>query len=54
MLFNKDGTPFKTNLSEALGYKSIKDENGNHIYTVHEGDLTLNDMYELLREMGME
>lgn len=54
LLFNKDGTPFKTNLSEALGYKSIKDENGNHIYTVHEGDLTLNDMYELLREMGME
>lgn len=54
ILIDSEGKPFDTEESVALGYRLIKDEAGNHIYTVHDGDLTLEGMRELLTQMGMK
>ena len=51
LLINNDGTPYNTNASEALGYKFIKNENGMHVYTLHDGDLTLDNIEEILNNM---
>lgn len=51
ILFGSDGMPYKAIESEALGYKMIKDENGNILYTVHYGDLTSSEMIELIENM---
>lgn len=53
ILIDSEGKPFDTEESVALGYRLIKDEEGNHIYTVHDGDLTLEGMIEILNQMGM-
>lgn len=53
VLFNSDGTPYKTDKSEVLGYKVIKDSEGRHILTLHDGDLTLSEMKEILEEMDI-
>lgn len=50
-LIDSKGEPYKTAKSEALGYNMITDEAGNHIYTVHYGDLTYDEMKTLLDEM---
>lgn len=54
VFINSDGTPLKSAGSELFGYKEIKNENGEHIYTIHEGDLTKEEMKELLVKMGMK
>lgn len=54
VFINQDGTPLKSAGSELFGYKEIKSEEGEHIYTIHEGDLTLDEMKELLVKMGMK
>ncbi|MCI8519275.1 MAG: hypothetical protein HFJ51_04205 [Clostridia bacterium] len=51
LLINNDGTPYNTDISEAFGYKLIKNEAGEHIYTIHDGDLTLSNMEEILNNM---
>lgn len=57
VLFNADGTPFVP--SEELAKKiqfdmySHKDTN-EHIFTVHQGGLTEEQMWEILKEMGVE
>lgn len=51
LLINSDGTPYSAGISEAFGYKVVQDEEGNHLYTVHYGDLSLNDMIKILRRM---
>lgn len=54
VFINSDGTPLKSAGSELFGYKEIKSESGEHIYTIHEGDLTKEEMKELLVKMGMK
>ncbi len=54
VFISQDGTPLKSAGSELFGYKEIKDEKGEHLYTIHEGDLTLDEMKELLVKMGMK
>ena len=51
LLINSDGTPYSDDISEVFGYKAIKDEEGNHVYTVHFGDLSINDMMKILKNM---
>ena len=50
-LIDGKGEPYKTTESEALGYNMITNESGNHVYTVHYGDLTYEEMKELLEDM---
>lgn len=50
-LIDSNGEPYKTAESEALGYKMITDREGNHIYTVHYGDMTYEEMKTLLEKM---
>lgn len=54
ILIDNNGMPYKTTASEVFGYKIIKDTAGNHIYTIHDGEFTLNDMRNILVEMGMK
>ena len=54
VLFNSDGTPYKTTKSEIFGYKKINDSQGNHILTLHDGDLTYDDMGEIINELGLK
>lgn len=51
VLYGSDGMPYNATESEALGYKMIKDESGNVLYTVHYGDLTLDEMIKLIDNM---
>ncbi|MBS6315366.1 MAG: thioredoxin family protein [Ruminococcus sp.] len=57
VLFNADGTPFVP--SEELEKKIQFDmyshrDTGEHIFTVHQGGLTEEQMWEILKEMGVE
>ena len=57
VLFNADGTPFVP--SEELAKKIQFDmyshrDTGEHIFTVHQGGLTEEQMWEFLKEMGVE
>lgn len=54
ILIDSQGNPYDTVESIADGYSLIKDEEGKHIYTVHEGDLTLSEMRELIAEMEIK
>ena len=54
ILIDSEGNPFDTVESIAHGYSLIKDGNGEHIYTIHEGDLTLTEMRELLTQMEIK
>lgn len=51
LLINNDGTPYNTDISVAFGYKIIKNEAGEHVYTIHDGDLTLDNMEAILNNM---
>ncbi len=51
ILFNSDGTPYISTETEAFGYKMIKNENEEHIYTIHRGELTLKDMKLLINSL---
>ncbi|MCI8397620.1 MAG: hypothetical protein HFJ52_08515 [Clostridia bacterium] len=54
LLINSDGTPYKGEESEIFGYKKIKSEDGTHIYTIHEGDLTLEEMKAIITKMTIK
>ncbi len=52
-LFNSDGTPYNPTNADEMNIEIIKDENGNHTLTKHVGILTLFEMRQMLKEMGM-
>lgn len=57
VLFNADGTPFVP--SDELAKKMQFDmysyrETGEHVFTVHQGGLTEEQMWKILKEMGVE
>ena len=51
VFINSDGTPYAPENSSELEY--ITDENGKHILTIHAGVLTLDEMKDILKEMGL-
>ena len=57
VLFNADGTPFipSDELAKEIQFDmySHKDT-GEHIFTVHQGGLTEEQMWKILKEMGVE
>ena len=58
VIFNPDGTPYEPSgdvVEQIGGFKLYSDENsGEHIFTVHEGGLTEEQMRLILAEMGVE
>ena len=58
VIFNPDGTPYKPSgdvANQIGGFKMYSDqESGEHIFTVHEGGLTEEQMRLILAEMGVE
>ena len=53
MFINSDGTPYTPENADELGLEFMKDENGKHIYTMHVGGLTFEQMKTMLKEMGL-
>ena len=57
VIFNPDGTPYEPSgnlIAQIGGFKLYSDENsGEHIFTVHEGGLTEEQMRLILAEMGV-
>ena len=53
VLYNSNGTPYSPENAEELGLEFVKNENGEHIYTIHVGILTENEMRNMLKEMGI-
>lgn len=52
VLIDSNGNPYKTEESISTGFKLIKDEiTKEHIFTFHDGDLTLNQMRYLIEQM---
>ena len=57
VLFNADGTPFvpSEELAAKIQFDMYSHEDTNeHIFTVHQGGLTEEQMWEILKEMGVE
>lgn len=58
VIFNPDGTPYEPSgdaVDQIGGFKLYSDqESGEHIFTVHEGGLTEEQMRLILAEMGVE
>ena len=57
ILFNADGTPFvpSDELSKKIQFDMYSHKNtGEHIFTVHQGGLTEEQMWAILKEMGVE
>lgn len=58
VIFNPDGTPYEPSgdvVAQIGGFKMYSDEDsGEHIFTVHEGGLTEEQMRLILAEMGVE
>ena len=58
VIFNPDGTPYKPSgdvANQIGGFKMYSDqESGEHIFTVHEGGFTEEQMRLILAEMGVE
>ncbi len=54
IFINSDGMPYAPQNAEELGLEFMKDENGKHIYTRHIGGLTLEQMKNMLKEMGLD
>lgn len=52
ILFNSDGTPYKIENGEDLGFSSITLENGEQI-TAHVGYLSEQELRNMLKEMGL-
>lgn len=55
VLFNADGTPFVPSdaLAKEIQFDMYKNT-GEHIFTVHQGGLTEEQMWAILKEMGVE
>lgn len=57
VLFNADGTPFvpSDELAKKIQFDMYSHKNtGEHIFTVHQGGLTEEQMWAILKEMGVE
>lgn len=57
VLFNADGTPFvpSDELAKEIQFDMYSHkESGEHIFTVHQGGLTEEQMWAILKEMGVE
>ena len=57
VLVNADGTPFvpSDELAAKIQFTMYSDKNTNeHVFTVHQGGLTEEEMREILNEMGVE
>lgn len=57
VLVNADGTPFvpSDELAAKIQFTMYSDKNTNeHVFTVHQGGLTEEQMREILKEMGVE
>lgn len=57
VFFNADGTPFvpSDELASKLQFTMYSDKtNGEHIFTVHQGGITEEEMREIFAEMGVE
>lgn len=57
VLFNADGTPFvpSDELAKEIQFDMYSNKNtGEHIFTVHQGGLTEEQMWAILREIGVE
>lgn len=57
VLFNADGTPFvpSDELAKEIQFDMYSHkESGEHIFTVHQGGLTEEQMRAILKEMGVE
>ena len=52
ILFNSDGTPYKIENGEDLGFSSVTLENGEQI-TAHVGYLSEQELRNMLKEMGL-
>ena len=53
IFINSDGTPYVPKNAEGLELEFVKDESGNHIFTIHVGALTVEQMETMLKEMGL-
>ena len=51
ILINSDGTPYIPNDNSIDGFETIKDENGNALYTMHVGILTRAQMLNIIKQM---
>ena len=51
ILINSDGTPYIPNDNSIDGFETIKDENGNALYTMHVGILTRAQMLNIIEQM---
>ena len=57
VLFNADGTPFvpSDELAAEIEFSMYSDKtSGDHVFTVHQGGLTEEQMRSILKEMGVE
>lgn len=57
VLFNADGTPFipSDGLAKEIQFDMYSHrDTGEHIFTVHQGGLTEEQMWKILKEMGVE
>ncbi len=57
VFFNSDGTPFvpSEELAKEIQFDMYSDkESGKHIFTVHQGGMTEEQMRTILKEMGVE
>lgn len=52
--FYSDGTPYIPEQIEDLELEIIKDDGGKHILTKHVGILTVEQMKQILKEMGID
>ena len=53
LLICSDGTPYAPTNAEELGMQFLRNENGEHIATLHVGLLTMEQMKTMLKEMGL-
>lgn len=53
ILINSDGTPYVPKDNSIDGFETIKDEEGNILYTMHVGILTRAQMLDIIEQMKM-
>ena len=51
ILFKSNGTPYEPENAEEKGYQFIKNDSGEHMYTIHVGLLTEKELREVLKEL---
>lgn len=52
LMYKSDGTPYEPENAEEKGYQFIKNESGEHLYTIHVGLLTETELRTVLKELG--